>query len=179
VVYQVAICGPDPGSLPVERRGDAAVDRLRHLPAGARSDAAGDVRAEPAGRDPQAEAGAALCRPGVRRHREAGAGRQRDPLQQGHMHRRRRRVLRQRRLRSGSCAIAHYCSGTLGGSQAQAITCTQQSDCGAVDGPNGLCTDVTNGQALAYAFDQVQQVLSAELGAATCRRSASRCRWTS
>jgi hypothetical protein len=67
---------------------------------------------------------------------------------------------------SGSCAIAHYCSGTLGGSQAQAITCTQQSDCGAVDGPNGLCTDVTNGQALAYAFDQVQQVLSAELGAA-------------
>jgi hypothetical protein len=68
---------------------------------------------------------------------------------------------------SGSCAIAHYCSNTLGGTQAQAITCTQQSDCGAVDGPNGLCTDVTNGQALAYAFDQIQQVLATELGAAS------------
>lgn len=67
---------------------------------------------------------------------------------------------------NGPCAIAHYCSGTLSGSQAQATACTQQSDCGPVDGPNGLCTDVTNGQALAYAFDQVQQALTTALGAA-------------
>lgn len=65
----------------------------------------------------------------------------------------------------GSCAIAHYCSGTLSGSEAAAKTCAQQSDCGAVDGANGLCTDVTNGQALAWAFDQVQQALTTALGA--------------
>ena len=67
---------------------------------------------------------------------------------------------------SGACDIAHYCSGTLSGAQAQAIACTQQSDCGAVDGPNGLCTDVTNEQALAWAFEQVQQALATALGAA-------------
>lgn len=65
----------------------------------------------------------------------------------------------------GACAIGHYCSGTLAGSEAQAKACTQQSDCGAVDGPDGLCTDVTNGQALAWAFDQVRQALVAALGA--------------
>ncbi len=66
---------------------------------------------------------------------------------------------------SGStCVIAHYCSGTLGGMQAQAISCAQQSDCGAVDGPNGLCTDITNGAALTYALDQIHAVLAAELG---------------
>ncbi len=67
---------------------------------------------------------------------------------------------------NGPCAIAHYCSGTLAGAQAEAIACTQQSDCGPVDGPNGLCTDVTNAQALAWAFDQVRQTLADELGAA-------------
>lgn len=66
---------------------------------------------------------------------------------------------------SGPCMIAHYCSGTLSGAQAQAMACTQQSDCGPVDGPNGLCTDITNGQALAWAFGQVEQTLTAALGA--------------
>jgi hypothetical protein len=62
-----------------------------------------------------------------------------------------------------SCAIAHYCSGTLGGEQSAAKACTTQSDCtGAGD---GLCTDVTNGAALTYAIDQIQSVLSTALGA--------------
>ncbi|MDX2166851.1 MAG: hypothetical protein SF182_07295 [Deltaproteobacteria bacterium] len=62
-----------------------------------------------------------------------------------------------------TCAIAHYCSGTLGGAQAAAKPCVQQSDCsGAGD---GQCTDVTNGAALVYAIDQVQAVLAAALGA--------------
>lgn len=65
----------------------------------------------------------------------------------------------------GACNLAHYCSGTLSGSEAQATACTQQSDCGTVDGPNGLCTDITNGQALAWAFDQVKAVLAGALGA--------------
>jgi hypothetical protein len=65
---------------------------------------------------------------------------------------------------SGVCNIAHYCSNTLAGEESQATACTQQSDCGAVDGPKGLCTDVTNVQVLAYAFDQVQQVLAVALG---------------
>ena len=66
---------------------------------------------------------------------------------------------------NGPCNIAHYCSGTLSGTQAQAKTCNVQADCGAVDGPNGLCTDITNGQALAYAYDQIQSALAAVLGA--------------
>ncbi len=61
------------------------------------------------------------------------------------------------------CTIAHYCSATLSAaSPTAATTCTTEADCSSID--KGSCTDVTNLAPLRYAFDRVQDVLRAALG---------------
>jgi len=59
----------------------------------------------------------------------------------------------------GSCGIAHYCSNALSGA-APPVQCTSSATCGA-----GSCTDVTNLAPLEQAFGQVQQVLADRLPA--------------
>jgi len=55
----------------------------------------------------------------------------------------------------GTCAIGHYCSDQLTGASPSA-TCTSSSSCTA----GATCTDVTNSTALAYAFTHVRTRLT-------------------
>jgi len=59
---------------------------------------------------------------------------------------------------SNQCEIGHFCSDTL--SQLTPTMCAADSDCTAP----ARCTDVTNAKAILYAFQQVQSLLEHELG---------------
>jgi hypothetical protein len=62
----------------------------------------------------------------------------------------------------GTCAIPHYCSDTLTGSTPPA-QCTSSASCNA----GATCTDVANVAPLQHAFTTVQQVLTSALPAAS------------
>lgn len=61
----------------------------------------------------------------------------------------------------GTCAIAHYCSNSLTGTTPP-VQCSSSADCGTT---GGTCTDVANVAPLKHAFTTVKQVLTDALPA--------------